>query len=66
MHLLHAGVDVATIALWLGHEQLETTHMYVEADLTLKEQALDKLAPLGQRPRRFKAEDPVLAFLATL
>jgi site-specific recombinase XerD len=66
MHLLHAGVDVATIALWLGHEQLETTHMYVEADLTLKQQALDTLAPLGQQPRRFKADDPVLAFLATL
>lgn len=66
MHLLHAGVDFATIALWLGHEQLETTHMYVEADLTLKEQALDKLAPLGQRTRRFKADDTVLAFLATL
>ena len=40
--------------------------MYVEADLTLKEQALDQLGPLGQRPRRFKADDPVLAFLATL
>ena len=40
MHLLQAGVDMATIALWLGHERLETTHQYVEADLELKEDAL--------------------------
>ena len=40
MHLLQAGVDVATIALWLGHERLDTTHQYVEADLQLKERAL--------------------------
>lgn len=66
MHLLQAGVDLATIALWLGHERLETTHMYVEADLALKEQALQKLAPLGQPARRFKADEPLLAFLATL
>ena len=54
MHLLQAaGIDVATIALWLGHEQLETTHHYVEADLQLKERAGRKLDPLGQgtRPR---------------
>ena len=37
MHLLQAGVDMATIALWLGHERLKTTHQYVEADLQLKE-----------------------------
>ena len=56
MHLLQAGVDVATIALWLGHERLETTHHYVEADLQLKERALRKLEPLGQRTQRFKAD----------
>ena len=52
---LQAGVDVATIALWLGHERLGTTHRYVEADLQLKERALGKLEPLGQRTQRFKA-----------
>ncbi len=66
MHLLQAGVDIATIALWLGHERLETTHQYVEADLELKERALGKLAPLGQPARRFKADAPLLSFLASL
>ena len=56
MHLLQAGVDMATIALWLGHECLETTHHYVEADLQLKERALRKLEPLGQRTQRFTAD----------
>ena len=51
MHLLQAGVDMATIALWLGHERLETTHQYVEADLQLKEDALRKLR-LHARQRR--------------
>ena len=66
MHLLQAGVDIATIALWLGHERLETTHQYVEADLQLKERALGKLEPLGQRTRRFKADASLLTFLASL
>ena len=66
MHLLQAGVDMATIALWLGHERLETTHQYVEADLQLKEDALRKLEPLGQRTPRFKADSSLLAFLASL
>ena len=66
MHLLQAGVDVATIALWLGHERLETTHQYVEADLQLKEAALGKLEPLGQRTQRFKADASLLTFLANL
>ena len=66
MHLLQAGIDVATIALWLGHEGLETTHHYVEADLQLKERALRKLDPLGQSTRRFKADSSLLTFLASL
>ena len=66
MHLLQAGVDMATIALWLGHERLDTTHQYVEADLQLKERALAKLDPLGQRTRRFKADNSLLTFLASL
>ena len=63
MHLLQAGVDMATIALWLGHERLETTHHYIEADLQLKERALRKLEPLGQRTQRFKADASLLTFL---
>lgn len=66
MHLLQSGVDMSTIALWLGHETLQTTHLYVEADLAMKEQALKKLAPAGQTVRRFKATDELLAFLASM
>jgi integrase/recombinase XerD len=66
MHLLHAGVDPAVIALWLGHESVETTHMYVEADLTLKERALARLRPAGLGAGRFKADDALLGFLGGL
>jgi site-specific recombinase XerD len=66
MHLLQSGVDIAVIALWLGHESIETTHGYLEADLKLKEKALQKLAPAGQAAPRFKADDTVLAFPKTL
>jgi integrase/recombinase XerD len=66
MHLLQSGVDITVIALWLGHESSETTHIYLEADLQTKERALSKLAPAGAEVPRFKAKDDVLAFLATL
>lgn len=66
MHLLQSGVDLAVIALWLGHESIETTHRYVEADLTMMENAMGKLAPAGSVPARFKASDDLLAFLETL
>ena len=65
-HLLQSGVDISVIALWLGHESIETTHVYLEADLATKERALQKLAPAGIKEARFKADDKVLAFLATL
>jgi len=65
-HLLQSGVDIAVIALWLGHERLETTHIYVEADLATKERALSKLTPAGSDMPRFKASDKVLAFLKSL
>ena len=65
-HLLQSGVDISVIALWLGHESIETTHIYLEADLATKERALNKLAPAGAEVPRFKAKDEVLAFLATL
>lgn len=66
MHLLQSGVDPAVIALWLGHECVETTHVYVEADLQMKREALDKLAPAGRPARPFKPDDSLMAFLAGL
>ncbi len=66
LHLLQAGVDIAVIALWLGHESLETTHIYLEIDLAHKEQALHKLAPVEGPLARFTAPDPLLAFLTSL
>jgi integrase/recombinase XerD len=66
MHLLQAGVDCSVIALWLGHESLETTHIYIEADLVTKEAALSKLAPPQTAVRRFKPDDALFAFLANL
>ena len=54
------------IALWLGHESIETTHIYLEADLALKERALEKVAPVQGAAKRFKADDALLAFLAKL
>ena len=66
MHLLQAGVDIATIALWLGHESIETTHVYLQADLAMTEKALEKLDPIKGEWTRFHADDPLLAFLASL
>lgn len=66
MHLLQAGVDVAVIALWLGHEHVDTTHIYLQTDLQSKEQALKKLDPIKEQATRFKADDPLLEFLASL
>lgn len=66
MSLLQAGNDIAVIALWLGHESIETTHIYVEADLAMKERALERIAPGDSPVRRFKADDALLAFLASL
>jgi integrase len=66
MHLLQSGVDMSVIALWLGHEHLDTTHIYMEADLALKEKALNPLQPAGQIAPRFRATDKVMAFLKSL
>ncbi len=63
MHLLQSGVDLTVIALWLGHESPETTHLYVEADLAMKEQALKKLQDPTAKALRFRANDRLLAFL---
>ena len=66
MHLLQAGVDITVIALWLGHESVQTTHGYVEADLAMKEKALKKMASAGQKTKRFQADDELLRFLSSL
>ena len=66
MRLLHAGIDTSVIALWLGHEQAETTQIYLHADLALKEQALTRTKPLNTTPGRYRPPDTLLAFLKTL
>ncbi len=66
MMLLSAGVDTSTIALWLGHEQERTTHIYLHADLALKQRALDRVTPPNGRPGRYRPPDRLLAFLENL
>ena len=66
MHLFQAGVDMAVIVLWLGHESLETIHVHVEVDLATKERALGKLAPMPGTPTRFRPDDKLLAFPTAL
>ena len=66
MRLLQAGIDTSVIALWLGHEQIETTQIYLHADLEIKERALAKTAPIETKPGRFRPSDKLLAFLEAL
>jgi integrase/recombinase XerD len=66
MTLLHSGVDTSIIALWLGHEGLESTNIYLHADMALKERALARTTPPNTTPGRYQAPDAVLAFLASL
>lgn len=66
MRLLRAGVDSSVIALWLGHESVETTQIYIHADLELKERALDRTTPMGVTPGRYRPPDALLAFLEAL
>ena len=63
MHLLQSGVDITVIAIWLGHESTETTHMYVEANLAMKEQALSRIEEMPGPPLRYRADDELLRFL---
>jgi integrase/recombinase XerD len=62
----HAGVDTSVIALWLGHEQADTTQIYLHADLELQEKALARTAPANTKPGRYKPPDQLLAFLESL
>jgi site-specific recombinase XerD len=66
MGLLQAGVDRAVIALWLGHESVETTQIYLEANLAMKEEILAKTVPPGGKPGRYRPGDELLAFLKNL
>ena len=66
MDLLHHGVDRSVIALWLGHESVETTVIYLQADMKLKEQALARTNATGGRAGRYKPDDNLLAFLKGL
>lgn len=66
MQLLQHGVDRSVIALWLGHESIETTQIYLHADLRLKEKALARTSSSGQVPRRFSPGDALLTFLEGL
>jgi len=66
MHLLQAGVDMTVIALWLGHERPTTTHMYVEADLAMKERTLKSLRPPKVKTSRFRPSDRLMQFLTAL
>jgi site-specific recombinase XerD len=66
MRLLHAGIDTSVIALWLGHEQVETTQIYLHADLAIKERALARTNPPNTKPGRYRPSDKLLAFLEAL
>jgi integrase/recombinase XerD len=66
MELLHHGVDQTVIALWLGHENVETTQIYIHADLRLKEAALARVAVTVSNPGRYRPDDALLAFLESL
>lgn len=66
MHLLQSGVDITVVALWLGHESPATTHIYVEADLKMKEAALKAVQPPATKPVRYQPPDRLLRFLEEL
>lgn len=66
MNLLQSGVDITVIALWLGHESIETTQTYLHADMAMKEKALSRTAQGTTAPKRYRPNDKLLAFLETL
>jgi integrase len=66
MELLEHGIDRSVIALWLGHESVNTTDMYLHADLKMKERALVRVNSPGSRGNRYKPSDRTLAFLNSL
>jgi len=66
MDLLHEGCEQCVIALWLGHESIETTQVYLDADLEMKQRILDKTTPPSSKPGRYRPDDKLLAFLKSL
>jgi integrase len=66
MRLLEAGTDTAVIALWLGHENPQTTQIYLRAHLGLKQRALERTTPPNTKPGRYQPPEPLLAFLEGL
>ena len=66
MALLHQGIGCTVIALWLGHESVETTQIYLHADLRIKEKAMEQTRPIWVKPGRFKPDDALLGFLRSL
>ena len=66
MHLLQAGVALEVIALWLGHESPVTTHHYIEADLAMKQNALQRLEAPSTKPKRFRPQPDLIRFLDAL
>jgi site-specific recombinase XerD len=66
MDLLHEGNEQCVIALWLGHESIETTQVYLDADLEMKQRILDKTTPPNGKPGRYRPDDKLLAFLKSL
>jgi integrase len=66
MSLLHGGADRSVIALFLGHERVETTSVYLHADMRLKEKALDKASATNSKVRRYRPSDRLLTFLSSL
>lgn len=66
MRLLLAGNDITVIALWLGHEQIATTNIYLHADMTQKQKAIDRARPAAARQGRYRPPDPLIAFLESL
>ena len=66
MNLLQAGVDISTIAIWLGHESIETTHKYMVADIELKRKAMEKLDETTNDSYNYKASESILTFLKNL
>jgi integrase len=64
--VLQHGVEQSVIALWLGHESIETTQIYLDASLELKQQVLDAVVPLNGKPGRYRPDDKLLAFLRSL
>jgi site-specific recombinase XerD len=66
MTLLREGIDVAVIALWLGHAGIRSTDAYLHADMSIKERALARVTPLSAKPGRYRPPDSLLAFLESL